>query len=351
MSTPANIEELLTGYLDGNLTESERRYLDEELAKSPALVAQLALLRRNSEALRQLPQRTLPRDFSNRVIAAAQEQALASGLARDHYVLRGMPRPAEPVVLRPTGWSIATVVYGLASLAAVLLLGYAVSRWTGMQDSPGQGMASLPPAGAPVDKPILETPTEEPKSELVRKIIASQWFLMVVDVYPTSEAWNSKLIGRMLDDFSIKMARPIVAADIAESLNAARTQMASTKKGAANVIFVNANFGSVAKFVETLYSRVQDFPTVTLDLAIDRPAINLLQRLTQKAEDVASFSKPFASTVISQPDSGDAFKALGFVARREPSSAQSNMVVADLQGLKTDDSAFIQVLVVVHLPN
>lgn len=361
MSMPTNIDELLTGYLDGYLSDSERRYLEAELAKSPELVLRFDQLRENAAALRQLPKRSLPSNFAQRVLAAAHQEAVASGLPADHYVLSQQSLRLVTVAKPARIWATNAKLYSLAGLAAVLVLAYmAFNPWKGGQPGQDQIVAQPVDPGSemPVDSPVA--PELEPKTELVGSdkerrrtlegIVASQSFLVVVDVYPTADAWESKLIGRLLDAASIKWAKSIVAADVAEALNAARSQE-SNIKGQAAVIFVNADFGSVAEVLEELFARTQEFPTVTFDIAIDRPAVGLLQRLTQAVGEVADFSKPFAVGLADKVVGDEMLPTRGFVARSEPSNAPPDMDAAStLRGLQAEADAFAQVLLVVHLP-
>lgn len=74
-----NIDELLTGLLDGNLTEGELRQVEAAMAADSTLEMQLETLRKmRSDLLIHRPKGRLGADFAKRVTAMAEERARAN---------------------------------------------------------------------------------------------------------------------------------------------------------------------------------------------------------------------------------------------------------------------------------
>ena len=79
MQPPPNIDELLTGLLDGNLSEGELRQLEAAMAADLTLEKQLETLRKmRSDLLIHRPKGRLGADFAKRVTAMAEERARAN---------------------------------------------------------------------------------------------------------------------------------------------------------------------------------------------------------------------------------------------------------------------------------
>ncbi len=110
--TPADLE-LLSAYLDNELTPAERAALERRLAAEPALVAELEALRSVVVQARALPLLKAPRDF--RLDPAIYGRPVARPAAR-----RALDRRVTPVQ-RAYRWSSA-----ISALAAVLVLALGV---------------------------------------------------------------------------------------------------------------------------------------------------------------------------------------------------------------------------------
>jgi anti-sigma-K factor RskA len=75
-------EELLSGYLDGELDAEQRQAVEERLANDPAARQLLSEWRALGSALRELPHHALPEDFPQRVLQQAQSTARTPAEAR-----------------------------------------------------------------------------------------------------------------------------------------------------------------------------------------------------------------------------------------------------------------------------
>ncbi|MCY2982396.1 MAG: hypothetical protein NTY15_02030 [Planctomycetota bacterium] len=107
MQPPPHIDELLTGLLDGNLSEGELRHLEAAMAADCTLEKQLETLRKmRSNLLIHRPKGRLGADFAKRVTALAEERARADAA---HLAPKAAPK------LRLAPW----IYTGVASAAVV----------------------------------------------------------------------------------------------------------------------------------------------------------------------------------------------------------------------------------------
>ncbi|HVK80402.1 MAG TPA: zf-HC2 domain-containing protein, partial [Verrucomicrobiae bacterium] len=118
-------EELITAYLDGELTADEQAQVEQALASDARLRQMHDDLRALRTSLQALPQQTLDASFAERVLRAArQAQAPAVDaepevLVKTHHGHDTTVRPAqhEPLAWRVVVWTIA----GLAAAVVVVL--------------------------------------------------------------------------------------------------------------------------------------------------------------------------------------------------------------------------------------
>ncbi len=115
MNTPNSYnDELLSAYLDGELTGDEQALVEERLASDPSaqqLLDDLAMMR---EDLQSLPTYSLPHDLSERVLQQAEHEML-------------VPRNDSPMPISkaaPTSWkklAWALLVAGAAASIAIVI--------------------------------------------------------------------------------------------------------------------------------------------------------------------------------------------------------------------------------------
>ena len=70
--------ELLSAYLDGEVTDAERALVEERLASDPAAAELLQELRAASDAVRGLPRERVDGDFVGGVLAALEDEPSAA---------------------------------------------------------------------------------------------------------------------------------------------------------------------------------------------------------------------------------------------------------------------------------
>ena len=87
MSAKEHLEELLSGFLDGKLTPDELREVQTAMAADATLGEHVEQLRQIGNDLRSVPQRKLPVNFSQKVLAAIQvEVATANRSSTAEFV-------------------------------------------------------------------------------------------------------------------------------------------------------------------------------------------------------------------------------------------------------------------------
>lgn len=129
-------DELLTGYLDGQLSQDERRRVERMLETDSEAREVFERLSANRDVLRQLgsdaPQ--LSAAFAQRVWAATQAAAREHNLAPSHPVRRAVAQASggHERGLLQHGWKIAGAL--MAALAASLLIGLTVFQATITED-------------------------------------------------------------------------------------------------------------------------------------------------------------------------------------------------------------------------
>ena len=76
MDKPDEIYQALSAYLDGELSESESRRIEERLRDDAGLAEELRALRETRDLLRRLPRARTPEDFADRVLERAERLKL-----------------------------------------------------------------------------------------------------------------------------------------------------------------------------------------------------------------------------------------------------------------------------------
>src|SRR5438552_358462 len=103
---PDRILQLLTAYVDGELSSRQRKLVARLLQKSPAAGQILKQLQEHAEKVRQLPPRKLESAFASQVIDAVKQQSVN--------------RPAERRVVLHRRWPTWSRYAVAASVLAVL---------------------------------------------------------------------------------------------------------------------------------------------------------------------------------------------------------------------------------------
>lgn len=119
------IEELLTGLIDGQLSEAERLEIDDRLGKDQQLQATFKALKRNRDLVTAVPKSQSPR-FSSKIVALAKERALESSAPVPTW-LQG-PQVRRSAAYSQPWWKKHSVSLAIAAaITFVLASGMALS--------------------------------------------------------------------------------------------------------------------------------------------------------------------------------------------------------------------------------
>jgi hypothetical protein len=132
--------ELLTAYVDGELSMRQRKAVQRLIRKSPEARALLRRLRADADTIRHLPRRKLGADFPLQVLATIADRRLQPG--------------ATPAPTRRAGWPVWA---GWAAAAAILLAvsaaAYVSFPLLHKKDKPGEAVVQKPKPATPERQP------------------------------------------------------------------------------------------------------------------------------------------------------------------------------------------------------
>lgn len=322
-------EELLSGFIDGELEGGELRQFEERLRKDPSIQQRIDELRSQSLAVRELGKvlgaTTTTRPLAQLVIAKARQQASDAGLPLNHHVR------AAASTRKPKPLSVSLVASVLA-LAASLLFIVALpelaqspspitkTAHTAASDATQQ-MAQVDGGGdVRVNGNVESSPgpagdsTVPPTGEYVRQGTPRITYVLVVDIEVTSKAWNANVLQDILASAGIDVAQPVVVDQavtkaIDNSLMVVTTPAPQVERRFYHV--VRADLKKIDVTLKNIWSDRVRFPRVTLNVAIDTRAELVRQVLgsMQAVPAMDSFAVPVAAA-----GEADAVRPSPFVA-------------------------------------
>jgi anti-sigma factor RsiW len=132
-------DELLSAFLDDEVSPTERSQVEQHLAGSEAdrqLLAELKSLRSDVASLPQVP---VSADFADRVVRAALTEAERQAAP----MVPGAADPTSPAKRRPRSWMIGGAIASAVALAACFLV--VVQPWQKSPVTPGLPLVGVPP--------------------------------------------------------------------------------------------------------------------------------------------------------------------------------------------------------------
>ncbi|MGE0755555.1 MAG: anti-sigma factor [Pirellulaceae bacterium] len=287
-------QELLSAYLDGELTADERKLVERRLVDEPDVRGLLEQLRRQREWLQALPRRPAPADFQQRVLARIAEAVPRAGNAK---LALGRPR-------RRSAWRVGFL--GAAALALgwlVMWVVYPPQRPAG----PGPGDVALNPPPSPVPQIPDSSPESpggvEPRTDLpvdqlaVQGLQRSATLFLVLDLAITPQGQTAQVFERTLEKAGIDIGKTVaieerLEADLLSSRFLGDEQMTPTiGAGEANgdpvdIYFVRAPAGKIDAFQRQLNELHfgSDLLKRRLDIAIGTRELEIFLRLNDAAE-------------------------------------------------------------------
>lgn len=289
-------EELLSAYLDGELTADERARVEELLAESAEyrqLLEELRALRNNLQAL---PRHTLPADFSQGVLQQAERAMLLDSPARTDGATAGAgdaPQHATTMLggrwLRPLAWA------GMAVAAALLVMMMTPEEGREGDDTvvavaperdeqpqrdarPAPSMQAAPPSepsapltkggageGLPAAAPAA-APSEE--AEMLAGSADEDILIVQLDVRP--EAAREGAFQRLLAQQQIELQQPDYVLGGAEQETATRASEAAGPLEA-ELVYVEATPAQLEATLAELKQQRDVFLSVSVKAAPDDP--------------------------------------------------------------------------------
>ena len=305
------LNELLSGFVDGELTEVERALVEEAAQADTRVGERLRQLRQQSSWVQQVGRslaidlsagsENVPSDqpFAQRVINAAQQRGREMGLPATHYV---QPHAVDEVVELSSRRSLGWMAIGAFAAAAVLLIAITAITWP----KPQQHHLAQQPQTVPLDSAAassnhkladdsasVESSMDEAMREsdavgsgLVGKS-AGMSYALVVDLEITADAQRSHVLEKILATAGIPLAPPVAAnPEILKALDDSRL-IVNNPPATARRVSIQVVRGDMQELDIALRKVWQDsnnFPNVAINLSIDSRA-TLMREILRSAGD------------------------------------------------------------------
>ncbi len=300
------LDELLSGFIDGVLTEAERKIVEEAARDDARIEQRILLLRRQAgevgevgKLLVEQSHRQLDlnrhQSLAETVIAQARQQAVRNGLTKTHFVhghadrnenLVTVSSPRSASLLRRPGkrWIVLT---GSMAAAAAILLALALNRSN--ESNPATDVASSTPNVVPDlpesmlatgatsshGSPSRDLPTPDNSSPRLVGQFDHLTYVLVADVQITSAGIREEILESVLAGAGISRVEPVVAdAKIIKALDQSRMIVEPKGKPSERVyiMVIRAEMNDIDAALRNIWKDSLHFPNVNLNLAVDARA-------------------------------------------------------------------------------
>jgi len=378
------LDELLNGFLDGELSEPESAQVKRLLSENSAARAQfdeLEALRADLKSLSRMRQATAPGlgpNFASRVMAAAQIRAVSEPQSSDLHVAASQVAVAQGeladrfAVQRRSRTTRRIALIGLA-IAACLALMINSQGWLGFDEPSGsasnigqtgdaglaenlQNSAEMAANNVPeaealavVDSQTFDSQIFESSESLADASagtgetvrLTNQWtegwrrqltIIMVVDMTLTAEAADNDYVTNVFAAHSIPLAAPIVADEKLTAFveNSRMSEVAEQPAGQdALIYFVHADSTAVDQLLQTFLDDFANIPVLRTDIAFDAPANQLVRKIVESSAGKLAVDETFATPVSDEEgplpspfsDIGPQGKLVASSSRGQPSQS------------------------------
>lgn len=321
------LDELLTGWLDDRLAESERQLLERALESEPAArqrLDELLQLKADLQVIaRRPPRRRQGSELAARVIRAAQARAIEEALPESHHVSKGLSRQMTSAFpASRSGWKRSSVYMGYAIVAAAtLLLAVNTFIYNRPDENPSrvvQGSNGALSLGGTdrvvspdIERPFVDEP-QRPAVAYVGDASFSMTYALVVDIQSTKQAIEENVLGEVLERAGIGVAQPIVAdTGVEQALNETRmiVQPEAPRGGKTIFYFLRAAPTDLDRALQTIWADRLNFPNVGFDLAIDNPQSRLIEQIAKATGRRFAVTESFAAPLASRDEAGSVQEA------------------------------------------
>lgn len=350
MSLSNRIEELLSGYVDNQLSAAELREVQSVLEQPDVQshLTTLRLLRKSMKALEQRDRPALPMDFADRIMAeAASRKSAIEGQ-------RSVVCPPGNVSTASRSKLIAALVGLAAVLALVALVVLRDGSKVGNTDLAGNGPVNIPPREIVPEVPDFPESMSESSSQ--QKLVVRQdlqvSYVMTVDLELGVSSSADRVLSALLDKYGIRLVNGVkVDRTIDKALDDMRMTAAPEDSIAGEAYLIRANTVSLGAMLEEIQADMNRFPVVRLGIAYGLPGESLLEQLASsdpKSEEsqlptngVISMAQAMAKSVSETVTVDEAF-AIPLVDEKpadEKSPFASRMSSIPFQGLPVSSSS------------
>lgn len=361
------LDELLSGFVDGALTQTEQALL-EEAARADARVAQrIADLRQQSSWVRQYgrglaEESSVTPGLAQRVIEVARQRGRAEGLPVDHYIQPYAESAVEPSRSASLSVELAGrqsgrwVAWGGIVTAAALLVAVTWPMWQkpdadrlAKHNSPAADLAGASDSLDSADNTNAENTNadnlvrqdslgaegpltgqaSEPaqaSSSLVGKSTGMS-YVLVIDVQITAKAQRMQALEKILAAAGIPLAPPVEAnPEVLKALDDSRlivrNPTATTQQISVQV--VRGDMHEIDMAFRNVWQDRESFPNVAMNVSIDSRA-TLMRAMLQSAGSRFAPTDSFALPLALQPTTTSLVESESVVAEQEQSGEVSGV--------------------------
>ncbi|MBX3420785.1 MAG: hypothetical protein KF752_04430 [Pirellulaceae bacterium] len=349
------VDELLTGLIDGQLTDDEKRQIDAAL-KQPEVQQRLQELQRIRSELRELsrlPSPGLPSDFSSKVIAACA--TLTRGAASSDAA---------------TGRRLRRGVMVLAALAAAIALAVWIPQ---RQQQDHRHLDQTPSLARQADRDASADATASPTdmaltpelplqpSRASETISAGRMasganrdlrlsLTMVLDVSISQFAAQDDTIRKLLSRFKIDIAQGVQAnAEVETAINKLRyTVPDEIPVPAAQLYLISAPSSVLDAALAEIEKDIQSFPNYRFDLAFETPTASLIQALANASSQQLAAGQSVAVPIVDNSrESGAApeFQSVPYQGTLVSANNRQRPAELELEPLPDDEACFLLLII------
>jgi hypothetical protein len=295
------LDELLSGYIDGRLTADELQRVEAALAQT-AVRDRLDWLRGVGQELRMASSQldtALPADFASRVMQACKDRA-AEDEAR-----------AEPVLAasRPKAWHIASALAGLAAMIALAIwlpqMSLDRSERHSLSDSSRGSIDGTDGLG---DNPTVPEMTVIDPGRMAsdQGNVSPISYSLVLDLELSPTARQQSVIQSLLGRYGIGTFTGIRSnEEIDQAIDRLRfTVDEQAKVRSAEVYLIRAPAGVLDAMISEIQSSVDLFPSYRFDLAFQTPTLSLSQAIAGAVGQAIPSESNFAVSLVEESGAG-----------------------------------------------
>jgi len=303
-------DELLSAYLDGEVTAAERAEVEKALAESPELRISLESLRQVQARLQSVPRLSLPEDFSERVWREAERRMAATAVAASTV---GSASSVNWMRLAAMAATVAAVLIVAVVIVANRQTGDIVHNGAPDDSDPvaGGSLAGTPREGGPIEGGPAGTEVERqnpppPGAQQTVPVSTKRpapLYIMVLDLVITKEGQEQRIFAKALSDARISydsnnlgvslnedLRNDLLGTRIAAEVDQPNENRANEPFDIVDMVYVQ---GTVPQLDSVFLAMKQHNEAhALLDMAIDPKTQGVLNAIGERAWSLAQIQFP-----------------------------------------------------------